>query len=81
MTLTSRLLSYLCDDMLQVGAEWSIRTDDSCTLWPHDLAQNITTRTISDGRPPLGWSDGRRFAERVIPVRRWLWSAKSRRRP
>ena len=47
MTLTSRLLSYLCDDMLQVGAEWSIRTDDSCTWWPHDLAQHITTRPIT----------------------------------
>ncbi len=48
MALTSRLLSYVCDEMLQVGAEWSIRTDDSCTWWPHDLAQHITTRPITD---------------------------------
>ncbi len=31
MTLASRLLSYLCDDMLQVDDEWSVRTEDSCT--------------------------------------------------
>jgi len=48
MTLASRLLSYLCDDMLQVDDEWSVRTEDSCTWWPHDLAQRIATRPITD---------------------------------
>lgn len=48
MTLTSRLLSDVCDEMLQVGADWSIRTDDSCTWCPHDLAQHNTTRPITD---------------------------------
>jgi len=48
MTLASRLLGYLCDDMLQVGERRSVRTVDSCTWWPHDVAECITTRPITD---------------------------------
>ncbi len=33
--------------MLQVDEQWAVRTDDSCTWWPHDLAQRIATRPIT----------------------------------
>jgi hypothetical protein len=45
--LKQRLLNYLCDEMLQVDGQWTVRTEDSCMWWPHDLAQQITIRPVT----------------------------------